>query len=120
MMTAYEAKMLDSGNKVYNNIEEAYNDVQYSRDLRSNYCFKGIDTDSIIAIGTVGGSPRKYIDRLRFEEGLAELVRVLRPHTIVVYGSANYPCFKKLKEQGIKIIAFSSETARAFERRKSD
>ena len=96
------------------------NNVRWGTSESYRYCFDGIDTDSIVAIGTVGGSPRKYIDRLRFEEGLAELVRVLRPHTIVVYGSANYPCFEKLKEQGIKIIAFSSETARAFERRKSD
>ena len=96
------------------------NNVRWGTSESYRYCFDGIDTDSIIAIGTVGGSPRKYIDRLRFEEGLAELVRILRPRTIVVYGSANYPYFDKLKEQGINIIAFSSETARAFERRKID
>ena len=55
------------------------------------YCFDGIDKNSVVAIGTVGGSPRKYIDRNRFEKGLAELVRVLHPHTIIIYGSANYP-----------------------------
>ena len=71
------------------------NNVRWGTSETYRYCFDGIDTDSIVAIGTVGGSPRKYIDRLRFEEGLAELVRVLRPHTIVVYGSANYPCFEK-------------------------
>ena len=45
---------------------------------------------------------------------------MLHPHTIIIYGSANYPCIEKLKEQGITIIAFSSETAKAFERRKVD
>jgi hypothetical protein len=39
---------------------------------------------------------------------------VLHPHTIIVYGSANYPCFKKLEEQGIKIIAYQSKTAKAY------
>ncbi len=99
---------------------QVINNVRWGTSESYRYCFDGIDTDSMIAIGTVGGSPRKYIDRLRFEEGLAVLVRTLRPHTIVVYGSANYPCFEKLKEQGVNIIVFSSETARAFERRKSN
>ena len=96
------------------------NNVRWGTSESYHYCFDGVDVDSMVAIGTVGGSPRKYIDRIRFEKGLAELVRVLKPHTIVVYGSANYTCFEKLKEQGINIVAFSSETAKAFERRKSD
>ena len=84
------------------------------------YCFDGVEKNSIIAIGTCGGSPKKLVDRKGFEDGLAVLVDKLQPHTIVVYGSANYECFEKLKNKGIKIIAFSSETAKAFERRKSD
>ena len=83
------------------------------------YCWDGIPRDSMIAIGTVGGSPRNLIDRKRFEEGLAELIRVLHPHIILVYGSANYPCFDRLKEQGIIVISYPSHTAAAFERRRS-
>ena len=67
-----------------------------------------------VAIGTVGGSPRKLDDRERFEEGLKELVRRLHPHTIIVYGSANYKCFKELEEQGITILAYPSKTNKAF------
>lgn len=74
----------------------------------------------MVAIGTVGGSPRKYVDRARFIDGLNELVKVLQPHTIVVYGSANYSCFEELKNQGINIIPFSGQMAKAFERRKQD
>ena len=51
-----------------------------------------------------------------FEEGLEELVRVLTPHTILVYGSANYPCFDQLFERGIRVISYPSHTASAFER----
>lgn len=82
--------------------------------------FEGIPTHSIVAIGTVGGSPRKLIDRKRFENGLLKMVEVLKPHTIIVYGSANYECFEKLREQGITIISFQSKTAKAFEGRKTD
>lgn len=72
----------------------------------------------MVAIGTVGDSPRKYEDRKRFTDGLNELVKVLSPHTIVVYGSANYPCFEALATQGINILSFSGQMAKAFERRK--
>ena len=80
------------------------------------YCWDGIPKNSMVCIGTVGGSPRKLADRMRFEEGLFELVRVLNPHTILVYGSANYPCFYKLRNQGIQIIAYPSKTALAYQK----
>ncbi len=96
------------------------NNVHRGTQETYRYCFEGIPKNSIVAIGTCGGSPRKYVDRRRFENGLFEMVKRLMPHTIVVYGSANYKCFEKLKEQGISIFDFPSQTAKAFERRKSD
>lgn len=93
------------------------NNVRWGTGESYRYCFDGIDKNSIVAIGTVGGSPRKYSDRIRFERGLEKLVLLLQPHTIVIYGSANYPCIEKLKDRGIRIVAFPSETAKAFERR---
>lgn len=96
------------------------NNVRWGTPETYRYCFDGIPENSIVAIGTCGGSPRKLIDRKRFENGLYEIVKRLSPHTIIVYGSANYECFEKLKEQGIKIIDFPSQTAKAFERRKVD
>lgn len=95
------------------------NNVRWGTDETYQYCFDGIPKNSIVCIGTVGGSPRKYADRDRFENGLYEMVRVLQPNTIIVYGSANYECFNKLRAQGINIVAFPSQTSIAFERRKS-
>ncbi len=95
------------------------NNVRWGTPESWRYCWDGIPKDSIVAIGTVGGSPRKLADRKRFEEGLKELVRVFRPHTIIVYGSANYQCFKKLEEQGIKVVSYPSHTASVFERRQT-
>lgn len=96
------------------------NNVRWGTPETYQYCFDGIPKNSMVAIGTVGGSPRKYEDRARFIDGLNELVKVLRPHTIIVYGSANYPCFEELKNQGINIVSFSGQMAKAFERRKQD
>ncbi len=94
------------------------NNVRWGTEETFSYCFDGIPKNSIVCIGTVGGSPRKHIDRDRFESGLREMVHVIQPHTIIVYGSVNYECFNKLKAQGINIVAFPSKTSLAFERRK--
>ena len=95
------------------------NNVRWGTPETWRYCWDGIPTNSIVCIGTVGGNPNKLIDRKRFEDGLDELVRVLKPHTILVYGSANYPCFMKLNKQGIRVISYKSHTASAFERRQA-
>lgn len=99
---------------------EVINNVRWGTPETWSYCYEGIPVHSIVAIGTVGGSPRKLIDRKRFEDGLYKMVEVLQPHTIIVYGSANYDCFDKLKEQGIIIISFQSKTAKAFEGGNAD
>lgn len=95
------------------------NNVRWGTPESWRYCFDGIPDNSIVCIGTAGGSPKKLIDRKRFEEGLEELVRVRKPHTILVYGSASYPCFDKLIDQGIKVVSYPSRTASAFERRRA-
>jgi len=94
------------------------NNVRWGTKETWCYCWDGIPKYSIVAIGTVGGSPRRLVDRQRFEEGLYEMVRVLKPHTIIVYGSANYDCFEKLKEQGINIVSFLSRTNAFFMNRE--
>ena len=94
------------------------NNVRWGTEETFPYCFDGIPRDSIVAIGTVGGSPRKLIDRGRFEKGLAVMVKRLRPKTILVYGSAKYPCFIRLKDMGIQILEYQSRTASYFETRR--
>ena len=97
---------------------EVINNVRWGTEETFTYCFEGIPTNSIVSIGTVGGGPRKLIDRDRFEIGLFKMVDILQPHTILVYGSAKGACFDKLRDQGIHIISYQSKTARVFEGRK--
>ena len=94
------------------------NNVRWGTPESYFYCFNGIATNSIVAIGTVGGGPQRLRDRKRFEDGLAKMVEILKPHTIIVYGSANYPCFDRLRAQGITVSAIMAQTAAAFERRR--
>ncbi|MDO4483963.1 MAG: DUF4417 domain-containing protein [Clostridia bacterium] len=94
------------------------NNVRWGTEETFDYCFEGIPQNSIVAIGTVGGGPRKLINRERFEAGLFAMVKQLQPHTILVYGSARGACFDKLRSRGINIIFFSSKTAQVFEGRE--
>lgn len=99
---------------------EVINNVRWGTEETYDYCFEGIPQDSIVSIGTVGGNPSKLKDRRRFEKGLEELIRRLNPHTILVYGSSNYPCFERMRDEGVTILTFNSATAAYFERRRRD
>lgn len=97
---------------------EVINNVRWGTEETFNYSFEGIPINSIVSIGTVGGGPRKLVDRDRFEIGLFKMVEVLQPHTILIYGSAKGTCFDKLKECGVHIISYPSRTAKVFDERK--
>ncbi len=94
------------------------NGVRWGTSETYSYAFDGLPQNSILCIGTSGGSPRKLVDRDRFAAGLHELIKRLHPHTLLVYGSAKYACFKVLQQSGINIIEFPSRTARVFEGRR--
>ncbi len=94
------------------------NNVRWGTEESFDYCFEGIPENSIVSIGTVGGGPRKLIDRGRFEIGLNKMIEILHPHTILVYGSANGTCFDELRKHGITIVSYQSRTAKVYEGRK--
>lgn len=97
---------------------QVVNNVRWGTSETYRYCFDGIPKNSIVAIGSVGGTPRKLENRSRYEEGLEEMARVLSPKTVIVVGSANFDCFKKLQELGVDVVSYPSKTRRAFEMRK--
>ena len=96
------------------------NNVRWGTPETFWYCFDGIQKHSTVAIGTVASGLRLLENRQRFEDGLREMVRVIEPRKIIVYGSSKYQFFTDLTESGIEIVSFSSKTATAFERRKNN
>ena len=94
------------GNSVINN-------VRWGNEETYRYCFDGIEENSIVAVGTVASGLRKLDNREIFFKGFFKMIDVLKPHTIVVYGSDNYHCFEKLKGT-VKIVHFHSRTDIAF------
>lgn len=97
---------------------EVINNVRWGTEETFDYCFDGIEKNSVVAIGTVGGSPRRILDRPRFECGLSELVARLEPKVVLTYGSSKYPCFVKLREKGIEIIEHEAATASYFKKKR--
>ncbi len=92
--------------------------VRWGTEETRRYCFDGNPQKSMLAIGTVASGIRLVKNRLLFETGLFYMVDLLEPHTIIVYGSANYPCFDILRKRGIHIVSFPSKTSEAFARKK--
>ena len=76
--------------------------------LSLDFCFLGIPKNSIVAIGTVASRLKYLKNREDFEQKLILMIETLQPRIIIVYGSANYPCFDSLWTMGIKIVAFPS------------
>ena len=110
-MRAFGYWLTVNGLKVINN-------VRWNTRETWEYCFDGIPYNSFVSIGTVASGITKLENRPVFEEGLTMLVSLLKPHTIIVYGSSNYDIFSKLNESGLQIVTYQSETSQAFSKRR--
>lgn len=89
---------------------EVIPNVRFADERSYSFCFDGVEKHSTVSIGT-HGCIKKLTDRAYFEKGLAEMVKQLQPHTIIVYGAAPDYIFSKYREMGITIIQFDSEFA---------
>lgn len=107
-------KMRAFGYWLTRNDFKVVNNVRWGTEETYRYSFRGIPKNSIVCIGTVGGSPRKIIDRERFNYGFLHMLDELTPRTILVYGSSNYDVFDKAKDKGIRVVEYKSETALAY------
>lgn len=90
------------------------NNVRWGTSETWGYCYAGIPAGSIVAVGTVASGLRKLENRTLFRDGFLEMIEVLKPEAIVVYGSSNYEFFRFVAEKGIKVVHFDSDTAKAF------
>ena len=94
------------------------NNVRWGTAETWDYCVDGIPYNSMVAVGTVASGIWKTENRFDFENGLFKMVDLLKPHNVLVYGSANYKFFKTIEEMGINIVAFPSDTNMAFASKK--
>ncbi|MBR6136425.1 MAG: DUF4417 domain-containing protein [Clostridia bacterium] len=92
--------------------------VRWGTEETWRYCFDGNPKESMLALGTVASGIQLLKNRPLFEAGLFRMVEILKPHTLVVYGSADYHCFDTIRNQGVHIVPFPSKTSEAFAGRK--
>ena len=89
------------------------NNVRWGEEDTFSWCFDGIPHNSIVSIGTVASGLRNHENRKLFETGFVKLLEVLKPHTIIVYGSDKLPCFDSIRQE-INVVDFQSDRAIAF------
>ena len=97
------------GIKVINNVRWCDADSYW-------YSFRGIEHNSIVSIGTVGGNPVYLENRDRFINGLEAMVKKLSPKVVILYGGGKDPCFEELKARGIDVRVYDSQTNQAFKK----
>ena len=95
---------------------QVVNNVRWGTSETWDYCFNGIDRNSMVCVGTVGGNPKKLEDRARFNSGFYEMIKRLQPNCILVYGSSRYPCFEEARASGIRIVSYEGKTSKSFSR----
>ena len=89
---------------------EVIPNVRFAGYRSYGFCFKGIEKNSTVCIGSHGCLKRKD-EKALFKEGLAEMVAQLSPRTIIVYGAAPDEIFDEYRSLGIQIIVFESKCA---------
>lgn len=92
--------------------------VRWGAEETWSYCFDGVPTGAVIAIGTVASGIWQLVNRPFFIKGLYQLIQRLRPSRVILYGSDLEACMRPLQEKGIEFVAFPSSTASRFKRSK--
>ena len=87
--------------------------IRYGDQRTFKLCTDGIPHHSVIAVGT-HGTLKNLEDRKIFITGLDVVVKLVKPVSIIVYGSCPNSIFQKYRDRGIKIYHFESEFGKAM------
>lgn len=87
--------------------------ISWGDEWTYDFAFEGLVQGGTVAVST-NGCIQDKLERHYFKQGLDEMVRVLKPETIINYSSTPDEIFGDCKEQGIKVIEIANrwETVR--------
>lgn len=88
--------------------------VRWGDERSYDFCFDGLPSNSVVAIGT-NGCLRNPSDRELFRLGLDEMCLRLAPQIILVYGPAREDMFMRHIESGINVVQYTAEMRRVHE-----
>jgi len=77
--------------------------VRWGDERTYDFAFEGIEQGGTVAVSTNGCIQNKT-DRDYFKKGLAKMVEVVKPNTIVNYSCTPEDIFGQYKEQGIEVV----------------
>ena len=93
--------------------------VRWGERRTYDFVFAGIPQHSVVAVGS-HGCLKNNDSRFYFVMGLQEMIARLEPSAIVVVGKAPDSIFASVRDQGIKVVNFESQTALFFSNRKKE
>lgn len=81
--------------------------VRWGDERTYAFAFEGLEHGGTVAIST-NGCIRRKLDRQYFKEGLAKMVEILTPETIVNYSYAPEDIFSEYRKHGISVICIEN------------
>ncbi len=87
--------------------------VRWTDNKSYEFCFDGIVEGSIVAVGSYGCS-KKREDCYLFENGLKELIKRIKPKTIIIYGSLTDSVKEILEDYNQEYCSFESDISKVM------
>lgn len=81
--------------------------VQWGDENSYEYCFDGIPSGGTVAIST-NGAINGNLERYYFKKGLSKMIEVIKPKTVINYGSMPDDIFAEYKTGKINFIHFNN------------
>ena len=88
--------------------------VRWTDEASYEFCFEGIETGSVVSVGSYGCS-KELADRKLFESGLEEMIRRIKPECIIIYGKVTESIRYILDKYHQEYVSFDSDTSKALE-----
>ena len=88
--------------------------VRWTNEISFEFCFDGIESGSIVAVGSYGCS-KALADRYLFDKGLEELIKRVQPECIIFYGTVTDSMKAILDKYNQKYVVFVPDTTSAME-----
>jgi len=87
--------------------------VRWTDKTSYRFAFKGISTGSIVAVGSLGCSKNRQ-DKALFVNGFIEMIKVLKPSCVIIYGTIFKELHYVIKKYDVKYVNFESNISMIF------
>ena len=91
--------------------------IRWGKPNTYNFAFDGVEQGGTVCVSNAGCSVNKE-EIAVFEQGLTEMVKRIKPSTIIVYGSIKRSIYSKIEVSGIRIVNFPSEASKVQYKKK--